>query len=86
MRGSYVDTFNGPNPPGDPRRVITVKSTDRLDFSASYRFKKHITLTLDATNLLDSDYQDYYGTNASLYPRDTRLYDRTIEFGVRYRY
>lgn len=85
-RGSFIDTFNGPNPPGDPLRTITVKETDRMDFSASYRFAKGLTLTFDATNLLDSKFQDYFGPNANLHPRDTRLYDRTIEFGLRYRY
>ncbi len=85
-RGSFVDTFNGPNAPGSPLRTITVKPTERLDFSASYRFRNNFTLTFDATNLMDSVVQDYFGTNSQLHPRDTRLYDRTYEFGVRYRY
>jgi hypothetical protein len=42
-------------------------------------------VTLDATNLTQEDYQDYF-YNETLYPRDTRAYDRTIELGVRYRY
>jgi iron complex outermembrane recepter protein len=85
-RGKYVDTFNGPNPPGNPLRTITVKANDRLDANVSYRFGRGLTFTLDATNLLDSEYQDYFGPDAQLHPRDTRLFDRTIELGVRYRF
>jgi TonB-dependent receptor len=85
-RGSYVDTFNGPNAAGSPLRTISVRATSRMDFSASYNFGKNFTVTLDATNLLNQKYKDYFGADASLYPRDSRLYDRTIEVGVRYRY
>ena len=85
-RGSYVDTFNGPNPPGDPLRTITVKTTDRMDFSASYQIRKGLTVTFDATNLLNQKFQDYYGTNPATHPRDSRLYDRTVEIGVRFRH
>ena len=66
--------------------MIHVKATSRMDFSASYTWRKNLTVTLDATNLLNQKFQDYFGDNASLYPRDSRLYDRTIEVGVRYRY
>ncbi|MEO7412764.1 MAG: TonB-dependent receptor, partial [Opitutaceae bacterium] len=85
-RGSFVDTFNGPNAPGNPLRTISVKPTERLDFSASYRITKNLTATFDATNLTDAVFQDYFGPDANLHPRDTRLYDRTYEFGLRYRY
>ena len=84
-RGSYVDTFDGPNAPGSPLRTISVRPTSRMDFSASYKWRQ-VTITLDATNLLNQKYKDYFGADASLYPRDSRLYDRTIELGVRYRY
>ena len=85
-RGGYVDTFDGPNAPGNPLRVIRVKATSRMHFSTSYNFNKHVTVTLDATNLLNQKFQDYFGDSPSLHPRDSRLYDRTIEVGVRYRY
>ena len=55
----------------------------RLDLSASYQLNDHITATVDATNLLDSHYQDYFGSPE--FPRDTRRFDRTIVFGIRYR-
>jgi TonB-dependent receptor len=85
-RGTYVDTFNGPNAPTSGIRTIHVKATKRMDFSASYALMKGLTITFDATNLLKQRYQDYFGDNSSLYPRDSRLYDRTYELGLRYRY
>jgi len=84
-RGEFTDTFDGPNAAGSPLRQIIVKPTETLDFSASYAFTDRFTITLDATNILKSEYQDYFA-NASLYPRDTRAYDRTVAVGVRYRY
>lgn len=84
-RGKYVDTFNGPNSPLSGLRTITAKDTDQLDFSASYELRKGLLITLDATNLLDSEYQDYFA-DPNLYPRDTRKYDRRVEVGLRYRY
>ncbi len=85
-RGKFVDTFNGPNAPGSPLRTISVKPTKSLDFSASYEFMKGLTITFDVTNLLNNKYQDYFGPDSSLYPRDTRYYDRTYSLGVRYRF
>ena len=84
-RGEFTDTFNGPNAAGSPLRQIIVKARGTLDFSASYTINDHFTVSLDATNLTKTNYQDYF-YNASLYPRDTRAYDRTVEVGVRYRY
>jgi iron complex outermembrane receptor protein len=85
-RGKYVDTFNGPNAPASGLRTVSVKATDWMDFSASYNFGKNFTVTLDATNLLNQKYKDYFGTDASTYPRDSRRFDRTIEIGARWRY
>jgi len=84
-RGEFTDTFDGPNAPGSPLRQILVEPRGSLDFSASYAIGRHFTVTLDATNLLKEEYQDYFH-DASLYPRDTRAYDRTVELGIRYRY
>jgi iron complex outermembrane receptor protein len=84
-RGEFTDTFDGPNAPGSPLRQIIVKARDQLDFDVSYAFTDNLRLTLQATNILKSEYQDYF-YNASLYPRDVRAYDRTVSLGVRYRY
>lgn len=84
-RGEFTDTFDGPNAAGSPLRQILVKARGSLDFSASYALNRNFTITLDATNILKGEYQDYF-FDSSLYPRDTRAYDRTIEVGLRYRY
>jgi len=63
---------------------IYSKAQPWLDLSASYRVLDRLTLTFDATNLLNSYYQDYFGTQA-IYPRDTRRFDQTYSLGVRFR-
>lgn len=89
-RGGYLDTFAGPGAAPasgqDDLRIIRVKPTSRLDFSASYAVGEHLTITLDATNLLNQKFRDYFGSNAQLTPRDSRLFDRTIELGMRFQY
>jgi len=85
-RGRYVDTFNGPNAPGSPLRTISVKPRGQLDFSASYDLSKGLAITFDVVNALNNKYQDYFGPDANLYPRDTRYYDRSYALGIRYRY
>jgi iron complex outermembrane recepter protein len=84
-RGSFTETFDGPNAAGSPLRQIIAKPTDTLDLSVSYAVTDRLTITADATNILDSHYQDYFH-DASRYPRDTRAYDRTFALGLRYRY
>lgn len=79
-RGKYIDSFNS----AGAQPVIYVKPTTRLDFSASCELRKGLTVTLDITNILNSKYQDYFGT--PMYARDTRFQDRTYAVGLRYRY
>lgn len=69
---------------GQQPQTVFAKSQPWLDFSANYRLTDHFSVTFDATNLLDSDYQDYFG-NPNIYPRDTRRFDRTYVLGVRYK-
>ncbi len=64
--------------------TIYAKSQPWLDLSASYRIVDSLTLTFDATNLLNSYYQDYFG-NQTVFPRDTRRFDRQFSLGIRYR-
>ena len=51
-----------------------------------------LTLTFDATNLLNRTYHDsFVGVSqttgqSSDTPRDTRTYDRTFEFGARFKF
>ncbi|HEY2417678.1 MAG TPA: TonB-dependent receptor [Steroidobacteraceae bacterium] len=80
--------FNvGPTPGGaQPAEPLTIfsKAQPWLDLSAGYRVLEKLTITFDATNLLNSYYQDYFG-NATVFPRDTRRFDRTYAIGLRYR-
>jgi iron complex outermembrane recepter protein len=74
----------GPAPGGGMQpSEIYAKSQPWLDLSASYKVLNHLTLTFDATNLLNSYYQDYFGTQA-IYPRDTRRFDQTYSLGFRF--
>jgi iron complex outermembrane recepter protein len=78
--------FNvGPAPGGGQQPgTIYAKAQPWLDLSASYRVMDRLTLTFDATNLLNSYYQDYFG-NQAVYPRDTRRFDQTFSLGFRFR-
>jgi iron complex outermembrane recepter protein len=64
--------------------TIYSKAQPWLDASASYTIIKQLTVTFDATNILNSYYQDYFGSQAD-YPRDTRRFDQTYSLGIRYR-
>ncbi|MES1200068.1 MAG: TonB-dependent receptor [Pseudomonadota bacterium] len=89
MRAAYNwrDGFNAGAAPGGGQNPGTIfaKSQPWLDFSASYALNDRLTATFDATNLLDSYYQDYFG-DPNAYPRDTRRFDQTLAVGLRYRY
>ena len=74
----------GPAPGGGAQpSEIYAKAQPWLDLSASWKVMDQLTVTFDATNLLDSDYQDYFG-NQSIYPRDTRRFDQTFSLGFRF--
>jgi len=82
---NWRDGFNvGPAPGGGQQPgTIFAKSQPWLDLSASYQLNDNITATLDATNLLNSDYQDYFGSPE--FPRDTRRFDQTFVMGFRFK-
>ena len=83
---NWRDGFDvGPAPGGgmQPQEIFS-KSQPWLDLSASYKIVERVTLTFDATNLLNSYYQDYFGSQAD-YPRDTRRFDQTYSLGVRFK-
>ena len=83
---NWRDGFDvGPAPGGGVQPgEIFAKAQPWLDLSASYQLDEHFTATLDATNLLNSDYQDYFGNPE--FPRDTRRFDQTVALGIRFRY
>jgi iron complex outermembrane receptor protein len=83
---NWRDGFDvGPAPGGgmQPQEIFS-KSQPWLDLSASYKVAERVTVTFDATNLLNSFYQDYFGSQAD-YPRDTRRFDQTYSLGVRFK-
>ncbi|MBJ6123707.1 TonB-dependent receptor [Sphingomonas mollis] len=88
-RSSYVDSYNSG---GVQASTILADPVSRLDFSGSYSPTSWLTLTFDATNILDDVYQDRFrGKNSvtGVYydtPRDTRTYDRTIQIGARVKF
>ena len=74
----------GPAPGGGAQPPeIFAKAQPWLDLSASWKVMEQLSVTFDATNLLNSYYQDYFG-NQSIYPRDTRRFDQTYSLGFRF--
>ena len=82
-RSSFVDSYSNGGGLYEPTTVIA-KPVGQLDFSGYYDVTKDFTVTVDAANLLNYKYQDYFG-NSYVFPRDTRRYDRTFLVGVRFR-
>jgi TonB-dependent receptor len=80
-RSKYTDSYAL----GLPGGFVEVSPIAFLDFSASYDLTSNITLSVDATNLLNETYRDSFGGYA-ITPRDTRQYDRTFSTGVRFRF
>ena len=94
-RSGFPDSYlivNLPTTASDPFRDIKkmdlyARESSQLDGYLGYQLNSKVTLTLEGTNLTDSRYKDYRTNRVTkdknLYIRDTRRYDRTIEFGVR---
>jgi TonB-dependent receptor len=80
-RSKFVDTYDQ----GGAGLDLIVAPTKQMDGSVSYKINDRTTLTLDAVNLLDTEFKDYWNT-PSVYPRDTRRYDRTIGLALRWKY
>jgi TonB-dependent receptor len=88
-RSSFVDSYNAG---GVQAGTVVADPTGQLDISGSYALNDKISLTFDATNLTNRVYHDRFkGLNnlsglTSSTPRDTRTYDRTFEFGGRFKF
>lgn len=80
-RSKWTDSYSTALPGGR----IVVDPLAFLDFSASYNLTDNLTVTVDATNLLNETYHDSFGTSGYT-PRDTRQYDRTFGAGIRFRF
>jgi TonB-dependent receptor len=87
-RSDYVESYNQS---GAQPSAVRVKPISTLDFSLGFNAGEHVTVTFDATNLLDRPLFNYFGggsassEDARLYNRDMRSNDRTFSLGVRMR-
>lgn len=61
-----------------------VRPSGRLDFSVNYDVNKHLTLTVDGTNVTKARYESYYGN--TLNPHDIRFDDTNYSIGARVRF
>jgi TonB-dependent receptor len=67
---------------------LYVAETEQVDGQISYVFSDNITMSLEAINILDTEFKDFFVDPnnpqlTGLFPRDTRRYDRTFLLGVR---
>lgn len=85
-RGKYIESYNQS---GAQPSAVVVKDAAQMDFSLGYDVNRSLTLSFDATNLLDRPVLNYFGgqssQDAALYPRDVRSNDRTFSLGARMR-
>jgi TonB-dependent receptor len=87
-RSDYVESYNQS---GAQPSAVRVKPISTLDFSLGFNAGEHVTVTFDATNLLDRPLFNYFGggsassEDARLYNRDMRSIDRTFSLGLRMR-
>jgi len=92
LRLSY--TYNSPYRVGDfgsgaqPQFTEAAVRTN-LDFSANYTINDNLTVSFDATNLLDSYQREYAGSgdeNAMLWPVNLARFDQTYSVGARFKF
>lgn len=86
-RSKFIDTYNfATNGTAGMANFhsydLWARATAQMDGSVSYQLNKQITLTFEAVNITDTKFKDYFN-DPNLYPRDSRRYDRTFEFGFR---
>lgn len=61
------------------------KPEQSLDFQFSYDVSEDLTVTFDATNILDDKYQSHYGKgNLDTFNFGSNIYSKTYAVGVRY--
>jgi iron complex outermembrane receptor protein len=70
----YGDT---PDPVHLAGKDLIAAPMSTLDGSLSYKITPQLSVNLTGTNLMNFKYQDYWD-NPSIFPRDTRRYDRTV--------
>jgi TonB-dependent receptor len=85
-RSKFVEVYGDrPSNAGtSPARDLIAAPMSTLDGSLSFRITPNLSLNLTGTNLLNFKYVDYW-TDASLFPRDTRRYDRTVGLSLNWK-
>lgn len=87
-RSDYFLSFDEAG--AQPGNSVVVTDTDSLDLALNYDFNDNLTFLVEATNLTDSVYSDYFGGGSAqdetLYPRDTFARERTYSVGARFRF
>jgi TonB-dependent receptor len=87
-RSDFVASFSQDG--AQPGNELNVKDSDSLDAAFNYDINDNFTVSVEATNLTDSVYGDYFGgdsaADAYLYPRDTYARERTYSVGARFRF
>lgn len=76
-RSKFTDSYDN----GGPGLDLIVAPMAQLDANLTYHITPKLSVIMEATNLLDFKYHDYWN-NAAVYPRDTRRYDRTGTVGL----
>jgi iron complex outermembrane receptor protein len=92
-RSSWTSRFEYRGDPltADRYQEIT-RGIGRLDFSASYDLTKNLTVTVDATNILnkpfraDLIYGFNHGADPAIFPRAVRYEESIYSFGFRFRF
>ncbi|HBK46053.1 MAG TPA: TonB-dependent receptor, partial [Xanthomonadaceae bacterium] len=78
-RSRYIDFFTQDTVAGNEDQIEPANS---LDFSVSYDLSKQATVVFSATNLLNNNLHQYWGSGTTR-PRDIRFQDKTFGIGVR---
>ncbi|KMT64246.1 TonB-dependent receptor [Catenovulum maritimum] len=89
MRLSYVwreAFYSGDEGPNFANPIqFWSKPEQSLDFQFSYDVSDELTLTFDATNILDDRFQNHYGKgNVDTFNFATNIFSRTFALGARY--
>ena len=82
-RSKFTDTYNAGNINGVNYDLI-VSPISAMDASLAYQINPSTSVAVEANNLLNFKYQDYF-SNSTVTPRDTRYYDRTFRIGVHWK-
>ncbi|MGD3166513.1 TonB-dependent receptor [Xanthomonas citri pv. citri] len=81
-RGDYVVSFNSS---GDQPEQISQGREKWLDAAFNYELNKHVTLFAEATNLLGTTTNNYFGQRHGDFPREIASPERTYTLGFRFR-